>query len=241
MTESENQGSFGTLVHDALQPCPYLPGRLARLPLYRQRRPLTLEEADARFERSERRIGTCLYHTACPTCQACEGLRVPVADFRPSRSQRRVLARWAGRSRVDIGPPVHTDERLALYNRHKRERGLTDDEVGMDAVGYASWLVHSCLFTVEMTYWFDDQLVGVGIVDLGRHGASSVYFYFSPDHAALSPGVFSVLQEIELCRRTGRKWLYLGLYVGDCRHLAYKADFNPHERRVDGAWRRQEG
>jgi arginine-tRNA-protein transferase len=77
----------------------------------------------------------------------------------------------------------------------------------------------------------------VGIVDLGRESLSSVYFYFDPDRADLSPGVFSVLQEVELCRRTGRKYLYLGLFVKDCRHLAYKADYEPHERLIGGAWR----
>jgi arginine-tRNA-protein transferase len=34
------------------------------------------------------------------------------------------------------------------------------------------------------------------------------------------------------------RYLYLGLYVADCRHLAYKARFLPHERLVNGEWRR---
>lgn len=242
MIEKPAPEGLGRLMHDEPQPCPYLPEQVARMPLYRQPRPLTLDEADRRFANSERRVGTCLYHTACPSCTACEGLRIPVDAFRPSRSQRRVLNRWRDHARIEIGPPLYTAERLALFNRHKHERGLAGEEgAAMDALGYASWLVYSCVFTVEMTYWYDDQLVGVGIVDLGREGASSVYFYFSPDHADLSPGTFSVLQEIEFCRRSGRKWLYLGLYVADCRHLAYKADFSPHERRVGGVWQRTEG
>src|SRR6185295_15953264 len=99
------------------------------------------------------------------------------------------------------------DDRLALFNRHKQERGLTTDEdAEMTAIGYVSWLVQSCLHTVEMRYYFDD------------------------DRADLSPGVYSVLQEIELCRASGREHLYLGLFVQDCRHLSYKADYAPHER-----------
>ena len=107
----------------------------------------------------------------------------------------------------------------------------------MDALGYISWLVNSCMLTIEMRYFFDDVLVGVGIIDLGRDAASSVYFYFDPDKADLSPGTFSALEEIAFCRRTGRSHLYLGLYVEDCRHLSYKANFRPHERLVDGDWR----
>ncbi|MEQ1504811.1 MAG: arginyltransferase [Myxococcota bacterium] len=230
------------LVYDGLQGCPYLPGQVARMPLYRQLRRLTLDETDARLGNAERRVGTCLYRTTCPSCRACEGIRIPVDAFTPSRTQRRVLRKWEERGRVDLGPPTTTREKLALFNRHKRERGLTgDDDAEMTPLGYASWLVQSCMLTAEMTYWYDGELVGVGIIDLGRRGASSVYFYFDPDKADLSPGVFSVLQEIELCRRTGRSWLYLGLYVDDCRHLSYKAEFRPHERLVDGDWRPFDG
>lgn len=226
------------LVYDGLQSCPYLEGQVARMPLYRQLRRLTLEEADQRFAAAERRVGTCLYRTACPTCTACEGIRIPVDAFAPSRSQRRVLKRWEGHERVQIGPPTFSPELLALFNRHKQERGLaTDGDGEMTPLGYVSWLVQSCTLTLEMRYFYDDDLVGVGIVDLGRTSASSVYFYFDPDRGELSPGTYSCLREIELCRRTGREHLYLGLYVADCRHLSYKSDFHPHERLVDGDWR----
>lgn len=227
------------LVYDGLQPCPYLPGRVARMPLRQQLSPLTLDETDDRLAASERRVGTCLYRTECPSCRACEGLRIPVEEFRPSKSQRRVLRKWEDRGRVDVVPPAWSEEHLELYNRHKRERGLRGtDDTEMTAASYVGWLVQSCSLTVEMRYFFDDALVGVGIVDLGRASASSVYFFFDPDRSDLSPGTYSALQEIELCRRTSRRWLYLGLWVADCRHLAYKADYRPHERCVEGRWRR---
>lgn len=229
------------LVYDGLQRCPYRPGQVARMPLYRQLRRLTLAETDARFANAERRVGTCLYRTACPTCRACEGLRVVVDAFTPSRSQRRVLARWGKRGRVEYGAPTFTAEKLALFNRHKQERSLVaEDDVEMTPEGYAGWLVASCFQTMEMRYYLDDRLIGVGIVDVGARSMSSVYFYFDPDPAlaAFSPGVYSVLQEIALCRRTGREHLYLGLYVSDCTRLSYKATYRPHERLVDGDWRR---
>jgi len=229
------------LVYDGLQSCPYLEGRVARMPLYRQLAPIGLDHADERFANAERRVGSCLYRTACPTCSQCKGLRVPVNDFAPSKSQRRVLKRWRDHGRVEVGPVSFSPEKLALFNRHKQERGLSEEGDRMDASGYVGWLVNSCMLTVEMTYWFDDELVGVGIVDVGRDALSSVYFYFDPDHSRLSPGVYSALQEIELCRRTGRSFLYLGLYVEDCERLSYKAVYRPHERLVDGAWRRFEG
>jgi arginine-tRNA-protein transferase len=168
-------------------------------------------------------------------------MRVLVDEFAPSRSQRRVLSRWPADGRVEIDVATYSDEKLALFNKHKLARGLADpDEPEMSAIGYMSWLVQSCFDTVEMRYYLGKRLVGVGVVDLGARSASSVYFYFDPDPevARLSPGVYSVLQEIELCRRTGRSHHYLGLWVRDCRQLAYKADYGPHELLVDGDWRR---
>ena len=230
------------LVYDGLQRCPYLEGRIARMPLYRQLRPLSLAEADRRFENEERRVGSCLYRTSCPTCTECRGIRVLVDAFRPSKSQRRVRNRWKAKDfRIEYGPASWSEQKLTLFNKHKQQRGLAESADGeMSALGYVSWLVQSCFHTMEMRYFLGDRLVGVGIVDIGRQGMSSVYFYFDPadEIAALSPGVFSVLQEIELCRRTGRQYLYLGLFVDACGHLNYKANYLPHERMEDGHWAR---
>lgn len=231
------------LVYDGLQRCPYLEGKVARMPLYRQLRPLSWSEADVRFAQAERRVGFGLYQTECPACTACKGLRVPVETFRPSKSQRRVLSRWPSEGRIELGPPSVTHEKVRLFNAHKRGRGLVEaDDEPMTAEGYAGWLVYSCFDTVEMRYYLGSRLIGVGLVDLGRESASSVYFYFDPDPevARLSPGVYSALQEIAFCRRTGRSYLYLGLYVRDCAQLAYKAAYRPHERLVDGHWRLSE-
>jgi len=232
------------LVYDGLQRCPYLPGNVARMPLYRQLGRLTPAEADARFANAERRVGVSLYRTECPTCTACQGLRVPVAEFKPSRSQRRVLSRWPSDGRVEIDRATYSDEKLALFNRHKRERGLADaEEEPMTAIAYMAWLVQSCFETVEMRYYLGDRLVGVSVLDVGATSLSSVYFYFdpSPEVSRLSPGVYSVLQEIEACRASGRRHLYLGLWVGDCKALAYKSSYQPNERLVDGDWRRDVG
>ncbi len=211
------------------------------MPLRRQLERISLAGTDVCFERGDRRVGRCLYHTACPTCQACLPIRVLVPEFRPTKSQRRVLSRWADEGRVEMGPASCSDEKLELYNRHKFERGLAqDDAEEMTEDAYNGWLVESCFETQEMRYYLSDRLVGVGIVDLGATAISSVYFYFdpSPEVAKYSPGVYSVLREIEFCRQTGREHLYLGLYVKDCSHLAYKADYGPHEIWFDGDWRR---
>ena len=116
----------GDLIHDGVQACPYLSGQMARMPLYRQRRTLSLEEADVRFAMAERRVGWALYRTECMACQACQGLRVLVDDFRMTSSQKRVWKKWkrlGSRLRITFGPVSWSPEKLRLY---KKQNGNCD-------------------------------------------------------------------------------------------------------------------
>jgi len=157
-----------------------------------------------------------------------------------TRSQRRVWKRCEPRLRIEYGRPSCTDEKLDLFRRHKIARELTsgEDPEDIHERSYSFWLVYSCMLSMEMRYYLDERLIGVGVVDLGQSSLSSVDFFLDPSQevARLSPGVYSVLKEIELAKQTGRDHLYLGLYVEDCRHLSYKADYFPHERMVKGVW-----
>ena len=224
------------VVHDEVEPCPYLEGQEARMPLRWQLRSLSPEEVDESLAQGDRRVGRMLYRTTCPSCVACEPIRIPVNEFELTRSQRRV---WKKNQdvRVEFGRARFSQERLDLYNRHKMERGLSRNERTMTQKGYESWFLQSCCQTIEMRYRLEGRLIGVGIVDLGKLDSSSVYFYFDPDESRRSLGVFSVLVENTWLRGRGGRYHYLGLYVGDCRHLSYKADYHPHQRRIEGSWK----
>ncbi len=224
------------LLSSSSEPCPYLPGRVARMPLRRPRRPLRPEEFDERLAGGDRRVGPMLYRTDCPDCRACEPLRIAVDRFQPSRSQQRVWRRNED-LRVEVGPAVGSPDRLHLFNRHKLERGLSRSGEPMSMEHYEGWFVRTCTTTVEMRFLLGERLLGLGILDLGARDSSSVYFFFDPDEGRRSLGTFSVLAEIAWLRQRGGRHHYLGLYVADCRHLLYKASFFPHERLVGGVWR----
>lgn len=228
------------LVHDEQEPCPYLEGRRARMPLRWQLERLAPAEFDASLAQGDRRIGRMLYRTACPTCRECEPIRIPVETFEPTRSQRRVWRRNQD-LRIETSPAVFSEEKLAIYNRHKLERGLARHERPMSAKGYRGWFTETCTATIETRYLLDEKLVGVGITDLGARDSSSVYYFFDPDQSARSLGVFSVMVEIAWLRARGGRYHYLGLFVRDCRHLAYKATWYPHERLIGGEWTRFPG
>jgi len=222
------------VVYDEPHDCPYVAGRTAVLPLRVPSRRLAGDELDERLAAGDRRQGMFLYRTACPSCRACEPIRLDVRRFEANRSQRRALARGNRLLRVEMGPPLLDERRVALYNRHKQLRGLGDQEI--DLAGYRQFLVMTCCDSFELRYSMGGELVGVALVDRAESALSAVYCFYDPDLEQLGIGTYSILKQVELCKSLGLAHLYLGLYIGDCERMRYKARFVPHERLLEGRW-----
>ena len=226
------------LVADVERECVYSPTERARCPTYWPEGRLAAEQLDTLLDQGYQRVGRTVFRTRCAHCRACEPVRVPIADFQRSRSQRRVWRRNADLS-VSMGPLLISDDRVNLWIQHRAARGLlTGEPDDLDIEVYADVLGRSCSNTVEVRYHLDNQLVGVSFLDFGRTAANSAYHYFDPKLSDRSLGTYSVLREIELCRERGVQHYYLGLWAADARALKYKADYLPHERLIDGAWQR---
>lgn len=226
------------LVYDNVDQCPYLPSRTARMPLRMPTRKIEPAEFDARLAAGDRRSGVYLYNTACPGCQACESIRLEVDRFHPSRTQNRVLRRGKKMLTTEIGEPLVDRQRIDLFNAHRSGRGLAWREPSIDEFEYRAFLVETCCDTLEIRYLLDGRLIAVAIADRGAKSLSAVYCYFDPAYSYLSPGVYSILTQIELGRRWNLQYLYLGYYVAGSPHMKYKESYRPHERLVDGSWRR---
>lgn len=212
--------------------CPYLPQREARQTVISGRLPpggyhLLM---DLNF----RRMGPIYYRPTCAGCQACQALRLPVAAFTPSRSQRRC---WSDNAALTmrVAAPEPDEERLALYRRYLAGRHA-DGRMDGSTDELAS-LYHPAAGAFEVTYRLSGRLLAVGIFDAEPRALSAVYCYFDPDEARRGLGVFNVLWLIEECRQRRVPYLYLGYYVADSPKMAYKARYQPCERlSEDGRW-----
>lgn len=224
------------VVYDEPGECSYLDDQTWRLPLRLPVRMLTREEFGRRLEDGDRRQGRLLYRTACPSCSACEPIRLDMNRFRPSKSHRRVLRQGDAKVTTELGPIAITEERVRLYNLHKRGRDLMSGDLDAGLESYRSFLGESCCDSFEMRYRIDGELIGVAIVDRADNALSAVYFYWDPKHADLSPGTYSIMKQVELCNRLGLQYLYLGLYIARCLPMSYKSRFKPHQRLIDGDW-----
>lgn len=214
-------------------PCAYLPGLSAMLDV-RLLTDVSPAETEYLVERGWRRFGPEYFRPICRNCLECVSLRIRVRDFGFSKSQRRVV-RKCGSVSVQIGTPRTDAERVALYRKwHTSREGACGWQANpLDEEGYRRQFCfpHAC--GREMTYRVEGRLVGVGLVDEMPNSVSSTYFYFDPEFAKLSLGVYSALCEISLANHLGKEFLYLGYRVSGCKSLIYKSGFRPHELLVD--------
>jgi arginine-tRNA-protein transferase len=74
------------------------------------------------------------------------------------------------------------------------------------------------------------------VTDQLNDGLSAVYTFFEPTEGARSLGVFSILQQIEMCRKKGLSHLYLGYWIKDSDKMAYKSQYRPLQMFIDRRW-----
>nr|MBM4111718.1 arginyltransferase [Phycisphaerae bacterium] len=213
------------------RPCPYRPGESMRVRAFLAESMLP-SDYQALMDQGFRRTGTMLYAPACETCSACIPLRVPVDEFTPSKSQRRVLRRNAD-VQVTVRRPEADDATYALYRRYL-EHQHPGSELDSTRDSYRESYVATCVDTHQIDFSLNGTLIGFSIVDVCATSLSAVYHAFDPDFARRSLGVYSALTEITLAQQMGIPYYYLGYWIAQSPAMAYKADYRPHEIMVYG-------
>src|SRR4029453_4313601 len=120
------------------------------------------------------RSGAFTYRPYCDHCRACVPVRVPVATFKPNRTQRRIL-RTHGALAVTRRTLGYDPEHYALYLRYQRHRhpggGMDQDSREQ----YQHFLLHSNVSTDLVEFREHGTLRMVSLVDRLADGLSSVY------------------------------------------------------------------
>jgi arginyl-tRNA--protein-N-Asp/Glu arginylyltransferase len=221
----------------APQPCPYLPGQVERK-LFTS---LSGQHAEALNDslshQGFRRSQNVLYRPSCAGCSACMSARIPVGLFKPSRSQRKVLARNSHLTRVTKSAWA-TDEQFELFTRYLSTRHADGGMAGMDAYEYSAMVEESAISSrlVEYINPISGQLIAACLTDILSDGLSMVYSFYDPDYERDSLGSWMILDHINLAAEAGLKYIYLGYWVPGSPKMQYKARFAPLEVFRSGAW-----
>ena len=190
-----------------------------------------------------RRAGSVIYRPNCSNCQACVPYRIPVASFRPNRSQRRALTRNSDLDHTlipaianDSAPSL--DEHIDLYRRYLAARhagGGMDDPSQED---FERFLLCPWSSTHFLEVRLKGALIASAVTDLSRGTASAVYTYFAPEYRQRSLGTLAVLFQLEHSRRMQLAHLYLGYWIAGHPKMDYKRQFQPAEQYLNGVWRK---
>jgi leucyl-tRNA---protein transferase len=229
----------------APSPCPYLPGKEERkvfTHLVGERAPeLNNILTHGGFRRSQ----SIAYRPACEGCRSCVSVRVLAAEFRPTRSMRRIMRRNA-----DIGSAMRlatpTSEQYAIFRAYLDSRHRDGGMADMTVLDYAMMVEDSHVETRVVEYRrcvpgnanSTGELIAVALSDVLSDGLSMVYSFFEPDEAARSLGTFMVLDHIARARRLGLAYVYLGYWVRGSGKMDYKSRFLPQERLMPEGWAR---
>lgn len=214
-------------------PCAYLPEQQEQL-LVITESPMDAERYEMLLALGFRRNGGDVYRPYCKTCQACESLRVDVAQFAANRRQRRI-----SRANADLTlrvenrfTAVHFDLYCRYINARHRDGGMfPPSESQLAHFAKAPWLPLNLL-----SLYRGEQLMACAVTDETPGVYSALYTFFDPDEEKRSLGTFSVLQQIEVAKKRGKRWLYLGYQIDNCDKMNYKVQYLPHQRYRDGRW-----
>ena len=217
------------MFHTAVHACGYWPEREAR--------DLVLDPRDVRLPMlygdalawGFRRSGAIVYRPHCLGCRACVAVRVPVARFRPDRSQRRCLVRNVD-LHAHVVAPERSDEHLALYQRYLKSRhpgGGMDDHGALefDQFLLGEWNDARFLEVRDAGH----RLLALAVTDRVPNGLSAVYTCFDPDESARGLGTYAILQQLQWAARDNRSHLYLGYWIQGHPRMDYKRRFQPLE------------
>lgn len=219
-------------------PCPYLPGRMER----RVVTELVGRDAAALHDRLSlagyRRSHNIAYAPACPGCHACVAVRICVAEFRPSRSQRRVWKRNRSVTAAEMHPNA-TGEQYAVFSDYQESRHDGGDMAKMEFLDYQALIEETPVDTSLVEFRDRDHtLVGACLMDRVDNGLSAVYSFFTPERGRFSLGTYMILWMVERAQELGLAHVYLGYWIDGCDKMSYKAQFRPIEARTADGWRR---
>lgn len=147
--------------------------------------------------------------------------RLPLEDYKFSKSLRKILKRNSERFRVVIRPAEFNTEKDELYQLHKtRFEGYIAPTLSESLFGNSN---RSNIYnTWETSIYEGDKLIGASFFDLGSDSMASIMGLFDPSYERYSLGIFTMLLEIQYGQNQNMQYYYPGYVVPGYERFDYK-------------------
>lgn len=225
MSNQTDIGLFITPPH----PCSYLPEKSARMLFVDPSLTVSGGLMSELSRQGYRRSGNYLYRPECKHCAQCLSLRIPVAQFKPGRTQRKIINKNADLTQRLVPSNKARAAHYRLYERYINQRHVDGDMYPPSQDQFAKFLMHGFEQSFFMEFWLGSQLVGVAVIDVLDDGLSAVYSFYDPALNSRSLGTYMILAQIDWLKRIKKTHLYLGYWVPDAPKMRYKSRFTPFE------------
>ena len=149
-------------------------------------------------------------------------LRIDLARFALSRSQKRVLAKNRD-LRVLFRPSSLDKEKEALFEKHRLR---FEENVPTSLFNFMSPdpAAAPCP-NLELCVYLGDRLLGATFLDIGASATSAVYALFDPAETKRSLGILMMLHSIQFSIEHGRRYYYPGYAYYEPFSYDYKKRF----------------
>lgn len=224
--------------------CGYLPNKLAQSLIAAPQHLVNAEVYSGLIQQGFRRSGKFAYRPHCENCRECVPVRIVLASFIPNRSQKRAYKQHQHLT-THILPVDFHEAHYALYVQYQRARhddmkvdASADDET--EAEQYRNFLCQTNVESILVEFRDQGKLVMVSVIDIVRDGISAVYTFYDttiPHHQKCpSYGTYNVVWQTMWAKSLKLPYLYLGYWIKDSPKMAYKQNFKPLEKLIDGEW-----
>jgi len=221
--------------------CGYLPNKLAQSLIAAPQHLVNTDIYSGLIQQGFRRSGKFVYRPHCEHCQECIPVRIILDAFSPNRSQKRAFKQHQQLT-TTLLPVGFYEEHYTLYaayqkTRHSDELKETDsDKPDNDVEQYQSFLCQSNVETILVEFRDQEQLKMVSVIDIVHDGISAVYTFYDTTDPKASYGTYNIMWQATWAQSLNLPYLYLGYWIKDSQKMAYKQNYKPLEKLIDGIW-----
>jgi len=222
--------------------CGYLPNKLAQSLIASPQHLIDANIYSGLITQGFRRSGKFAYRPHCENCRACIAVRLILSEFNPSRSQKRAYKQHSDLT-AQIFPLHFNQQHFELYESYQSLRHLdetaseTSATAKDEAEQYRQFLCQSNVESLMIEFKdANNQVKIVSVVDIVKDGISAVYTFYDAAEAKASFGTYSIMWLAEWTKNLNLPYLYLGYWIKDSQKMAYKQQFKPQQKLIDGEW-----